>query len=164
MSTITTQSKVEESIVKESKSSSQVEKELDDSDDDLLHILKEFESKVQVLTPQIEKQLKDWLAVFDQSVILEAINRTHLNGKSFAYMNAILTDFQKKGVRRFEDILAYDRTFKHRQKSFTNHVPKIESLPDWAKDEYTVVDDPVDEDMNQKVMDSLNRIRQKRQH
>ncbi|GEK90333.1 DnaD and phage-associated domain-containing protein [Alkalibacterium putridalgicola] len=164
MSTITTQSKVEESIVKESKSSSQVEKELDDSDDDLLHILKEFESKVQVPTPQIEKQLKDWLAVFEQSVILEAIRRTHMSGKSFAYMNAILTDFQKKGVRSFEDISAYDRSFKNRQKSFTNHVSKSESLPDWTKDEYTVVDDPVDEDINQEVMDSLNRIRQKRQH
>ncbi|GEK91022.1 Lin1244/Lin1753 domain-containing protein [Alkalibacterium kapii] len=164
MSTITTQSKVEESIVKESKSSSQVEKELDDSDDDLLHILKEFESKVQVPTPQIEKQLKDWLAVFEQSVILEAIRRTHMSGKSFAYMNAILTDFQKKGVRSFEDILPYDRSFKHRQKSFTNHVPKSESLPEWAKDDYTDVDDPVDEDMNQKITESLNRIRQKRQN
>ncbi|WP_368646174.1 Lin1244/Lin1753 domain-containing protein [Alkalibacterium putridalgicola] len=164
MSTLTTQSKVKESRVKESKSSSESEKGSDDSDDDLLHILKEFESKVQVPTPQIEKQLKDWLAVFDQSVILEAIRRTHMNGKSYAYLNAILTDFQQKGVRNYEELSTYDRSFKNRQKSFTNHVSKSESLPDWAKDEYTVVADPVDEDMNQKVMDSLNRIRQKRQH
>lgn len=164
MSTLTTQSKVKESRVKESKSSSESEKGSDDSDDDSLHILKEFESKVQVPAPQIEKQLKDWLAVFDQLVILEAINRTHKNGKSFAYLNAVLTDFQQKGVKGFEDITTYDRSFKHRQKSFTSHVSKSESLPDWAKDEYTVVDDPVDEDMNQKFTESLNRIREKRQH
>lgn len=89
MSTLTIQSKVEESRVKESKSSSESEKVSDDTDDDLLHILQEFESKVQVPTPHIEKRLKNWLAVYNQSVILEAINRTHMNGKSFAYLNAI---------------------------------------------------------------------------
>lgn len=75
-----------------------------------------------------------------------------------------MTDFQQKGVKGFEDITTYDRSFKHRQKSFTNHVSKSESLPDWAKDDHAVVNDPFDEDMNQKVMESLNRIRKKRQY
>ncbi|SFC10514.1 DnaD and phage-associated domain-containing protein [Alkalibacterium subtropicum] len=164
MSTLTTQSKVEESIVKESKSSSRSEKRSDDSDDDLLHILQEFESKIQVPTTQIEKQLKDWLIALDKEVILEAIRRTHLNGKSFGYLNAILTDFKQKGVHTYEDIAAYDQSFKYRQQSFTNHMPKSEFLPEWAKEGYTDVDDPVDESMNQKITESLNRIRGKRQH
>lgn len=93
MSTLSTQSKVEES-----KSSSENEKGSDDSDYDLLHILQEFESKIRIPTTQIEKQLKDWLTVLDKGVILEAIRRTHLNGKSFGYLNTILSDLKQKSV------------------------------------------------------------------
>lgn len=168
MSTLTTQSKVKESKEKESKekesiSSSESKDGSVETDDDLLIILQDIESKIHPPSEQMKQQLGDWLTVFDKDVILEAIRRTHLNGKSFAYLNAILTDFDHKNVRTYEDIATYDKSFKYRQKSFVKQIHKKESLPKWADQDYAGVDESVDDDMTQHFRDTLERIRSKKE-
>ena len=54
---------------------------------------------IEIPTEQVKQNLKTWLTVFDSDVILEAMNRTQSKGKSFVYLNAILTDFKQKEVK-----------------------------------------------------------------
>ncbi|WP_245751863.1 DnaD domain protein [Alkalibacterium subtropicum] len=65
-------------------------------------------------------KLKNWLSVFDAEIILEALTRTQQNGKSFNYLNAILTVFKQKDIKTLKNIEAYDRSFKHHSSLLPN--------------------------------------------
>lgn len=106
--------------------------------------------------------MNNWLADFDSSVILEAINRTQKNRKRFSYLSAILTDFKRNNIRITKDLTAYDYSFKERQKSFSKSVSKDDFLPKWATSDYEDVDESVDEETNQTFRDRLERIGSKR--
>ncbi|OJF92815.1 Lin1244/Lin1753 domain-containing protein [Alkalibacterium sp. 20] len=164
MSTLTTQSKVKESRVEDSKSSESESQRLETDDDDFSTLLEAYKSKIESPTTQVEKQLKNWLTIFNKEVITEAITRTHMNGKSFSYLNAILTDFMRKGVKSIKDIETYDDSFKQRQQCFNKHTPRQESLPKWVSSDYEVNDEPVDEATDQSFRDNLERIRNKKQN
>lgn len=89
----------------------------------------------------MERQLNDWLGVFEAAVILEVIERTSQNGKTHPYLNAILLDFKRKHVKTLADLVAYDVAFK-RQKQRTRSGPvKQESLPLWTAPDYKASDE-----------------------
>ena len=163
MSTLTTQSKVKESRVKESKVSSRESKiETAETDDDVLTVLESYKAKIETPTRQVEQQLAYWLMIFDAAVILEAISRTQKNGKGLSYLTAILSDFNRKDVKSLKDIETYDRSFKQRQQSFTKPVGRQESLPKWAASDHEIKDQPVDAATEHLFKDTLDRIRSKK--
>lgn len=161
MSTLIPQSKEKESRVEKSKSSRETKKETSKTDDDLNTLLNAYKDKIETPSKQIEKQLNTYLADFDPSVILEAINRTQKNRKRFSYLSAILADFKRKNVKTVKDLAAYDRSFKQRQQFFSKPVQKNGFLPEWATFDYEGEDEAVDEETDQAFRDKLERIRKK---
>ena len=162
MSTLTTQSKVEESKGYESKSLSESDHDPLRSDDDVSTLLENYSLKIETPTKDVEKQLNKWMDVFDLGVIIEAIDRTHVHGKSYRYLNAILTDFKRKEVKTVKDIASYDQSFKQRHQSATKQSPRQESLPIWTAPEYVSDDQPVDEAMRESLNAKLQSIRNKK--
>ena len=89
------------------------------------------------------------------------MNRTQSKGKSFVYLNAILTDFKQKEVKTIKDIKEYDESFKHKQQNYTKPSPRKESLPEWAYSGYTIKDELVDGDVDKRFKNKLEKIRAK---
>lgn len=162
MSTLTTQSKVEENKVNQAKSSSPKQiNTVTTMDNNISTILNFYAQTIEIPTEQVKQNLKTWLTVFDSDVILEAMNRTQSKGKSFVYLNAILTDFKQKEVKTIKDIKEYDESFKHKQQNYTKPSPRKESLPGWAYSGYTIKDELVDGDVDKRFKNKLEKIRAK---
>ncbi|WP_368644681.1 DnaD domain protein [Alkalibacterium putridalgicola] len=132
------------------------------TDDDVSTLIDAYKIKIENPTRQVEQQLAYWLTVFEAAVIHEAISRTHKNGKSFSYLTAILSDFNRKGVKTLQDIVAYDQSFKRHKQGSAKQTAKQESFPLWASPDYKVKDEPVDEATIQNIKDTLEGIRSKK--
>lgn len=167
MYTLTPQSKVKESRVKESKVNhneatkpEEIKPLADDSNTS--KILTFYSNTIANPTKRVTHDLQNWISVFNADIILEAINRTQANGKGFGYLNAILKNFQSKGIQTLEDIEAYDRSFKEGKRSQTKPAQRKETLPNWASSKTTVKDEPADKELREDIRKRLEQVRSKR--
>ncbi|MGX4631297.1 DnaD domain protein [Carnobacterium divergens] len=75
-------------------------------------------------------------------LIIYAINEMiRNNGKSYKYLNAILKDWESKGINTVEMAEAYcqqrsKKTEKPNRANYQKQSTRTETLPGWAKDEY----------------------------
>lgn len=97
-----------------------------------------YEDNFGRVSNYIEKELIDWLKIFDSQLILEALKRTKDYGKEFAYTKKIMMNWEKLNVKTLEDIKKIDKEFENKRNKINFKKKKIkkEKLPDWAKENF----------------------------
>lgn len=82
-----------------------IDKEEDIDIDSSSSIYDYYENEIGSLSPRQYEILNNYLDVFPEELIKEAINKTSdSNAKSFNYMNKILTDWKSKGYKTLGDV------------------------------------------------------------
>lgn len=102
-----------------------------------------FEANICKATPIIREELIKWLNVFDEKAIEEVIRITTLKGgKTFSYMEKILEEWQRNGLKTLEAIHTYElekelaRDKKLIRFQTSKKQTKEQSLDDWLKEEF----------------------------
>lgn len=98
-----------------------------------------YEDNFGRVSNYIQKELIDWLKIFDSQLIIEALKRTKDYGKEFAYTKKIMMNWNKLNVKTLEDIKKIDKEFENKRNKINFKKKKIkkEKLPDWAKEDFT---------------------------
>ncbi|MGT2682965.1 replication initiator protein A [Streptococcus porci] len=109
--------------------------------DDMTEVILSFQKAFRGHTPtpfQFEDLTKfhqeDGLSV---EIIIEAIKRTSNNNANYNYLQGILKNWARKGIRTMEQVLADDANFEQRKNSRSSAiVPEKSNVPEWSNQDY----------------------------
>lgn len=83
----------------------------DSADSELAQIVQRYESVAGMFPRSAIEKLQSWREIFSTEMILLAIDRAaEANKRSWAYINGILTNWQREGVRTVGDVAANDES------------------------------------------------------
>lgn len=103
-----------------------------------------YEDNIGKLTPLIREELIRWIDHFDEEIVEEAtFMMAKKGGKTFSYLEKILEEWQRAGLKTLADVQAYELEkeikknkklipFKQRSKQEKEE----ESLDEWLKEEF----------------------------
>lgn len=158
-----TQSKVEESKVKESKGNNS-----NKSDDDVVvppgNKAHEFyQQHFQIIENPITSQNIDfWIDDLSEELVIEAMSRAALALKGYPYAEGIMKNWDKAGIKTMDEVKVADIAFENSKKKPSyggNPSIRKETLPDWAKEENQQVEEkPMSEEEKAAFMDRLKKI------
>lgn len=85
------------------------------------------------IVPLEKEKIKSWLSVFDETMIMKAVDIAILNNKyTFAYISGILNNWEKAGISSLEDIKSKETKYKNKEP--TDDYKEIYDY-DWLEDE-----------------------------
>lgn len=105
------------------------------------------ENNFEHLHHHFKYDIKQWLAVFNSNLMIEAFSRAKNLHKPYGYGVAILKNWKKKHVKTMDEVKKLDAAFEQQQRekygeiskkhmapfnrSKKGHKPKIERIPEW---------------------------------
>jgi len=96
----------------------EIEKEIDaDANKKNAEIIKSYEENIGMITPASSEILFSYLDEMDYKLIIEAIKKASINNKrSTKYIQGILNDWSKKGIKTLLDVENEENNFKNKNK------------------------------------------------
>lgn len=91
----------------------------------------------------IQRELSDWVNKLSSDLVLEALKRTKDYGKEFGYAKRIMNNWKKLEVKTLDDVRKVDKDFlqKKGKSQFKGKDLKMETLPEWAKEENKIIEE-----------------------
>ncbi|WP_018659891.1 DnaD domain protein [Allofustis seminis] len=117
-----------------------------------------YQENIGVLTPLIAQDLQQWVIDLNTEVVVYALQLTIKKGASYSYAKAIMKNWIDKNIQTLEQAKAESLAFKKK----TMHGRRVESIPDWMKNEkqnkseYKNIEQPIP---NEEVLKRLERVR-----
>ena len=141
-----------EGVERENKSKVNKNK-INKSKERLMHVFELFEESFGKPLSQPELQsLSDWLDTFSDDVVLLALDTANKNkAKSFKYINKVLADWKKAGVKDAEEAKQHMLSRRNCTTRKNTDVP----IPDWYKEQKLGIKSTEDEELTPEQVEQL---------
>nr|WP_195780150.1 DnaD domain protein [Priestia megaterium] len=93
-----------------------------------------------MLNPFISQQIQHWIDDMGEELVLEAMELTLKQQKSWKYAEGILKAWEKRNVRTIADVRALEADFNNKRRFKKSEPVRKEMVPDWLYQDIEQVD------------------------
>ncbi|HFI0634132.1 TPA: replication initiator protein A [Streptococcus suis] len=137
-----------------------IKTEYSNDNNDMAQIISSFQKAFRGHTPtpfqfeELQKYLND--DGMNVDIIIEAIIRTSNNNANFSYLQGILRNWARKGIKTVEQVLADDASHQQKKSGWkrSNPVPHETNIPSWALEE-------IEQDNSEEAMQRMQALKAK---